>query len=326
MLGHPDADALAACREGLPGTRRLARIRAHLARCPRCASLDQELAAVSTLLASAPAPRIPDELAARLDTVLAVESAARARGESHVAADGISAAPDGIPAAPTDVPAAAGEGTGLAGRRPRRPDKGGPRRRQPRSARPVRPVRPWRVAALRAASVTAILLVFAGGGYGVSRLLHGGGGTTSSGAAAPSAPSARGGAAAPGPSGGRAYAPPRAGAIMPAISVRVVHSGTDYQPARLVTQAEAVLAGHPAKSGGHASAASIAITGCVMQFAPGASSILADEALYLGQKATVIIRAPAAGGPGRAWVIVPGCSAAPTSRHLIKAAVLPGSG
>ena len=91
MIGHPDADTLAACREGLLGRRRSARIRAHLARCSRCASLDRELAAVTTQLASVPAPRIPDELAARLDTVLAAESAARARGESP-AADGIPAA------------------------------------------------------------------------------------------------------------------------------------------------------------------------------------------------------------------------------------------
>src|SRR5215469_15815580 len=98
MIGHPDADTLAACREGLLGSRRSARIRAHLARCSRCASLDHELAAVTTLLASAPAPRIPDELAARLDTVLAAESAARARGERP-------ATPDGVPAGATAGPA-----------------------------------------------------------------------------------------------------------------------------------------------------------------------------------------------------------------------------
>ena len=171
MLGHPDADALAACREGLLGRRRQARIRAHLARCSRCASLDQELTAVSTLLASAPAPRIPDELAARLDTVLAAESAARARGESHTAADGIPAAAGQAP-----VPAAAGE-TG----RHRGPGRGRAAARARRSpARAARTTRPWRVTALRAASVTAVLLVIAGGGYGVSRLLQTGSGVSSS--------------------------------------------------------------------------------------------------------------------------------------------------
>ena len=48
-----------------------------------------------------------------------------------------------------------------------------------------------------------------------------------------------------------------------------------------------------------------------------------DSETYLAH--AVIIRAPAAGRPGHVWVIVPGCSAA-ASRHLIKAAVLPGSG
>ena len=334
MLGHPDADALAACREGLLGKRRLARIRAHLARCPRCASLDRELTAVSTLLASAPVPRIPDELAARLDMVLAAESAARARGESRAAADGIPAAADdipaakaGVPAATADAPAAAGEGTGPAGRRPGQADKAGPRRGRPRSGRPVRP---WRVTALRAASVTAALLVIAGGGYGVSRLLHAGGtGTTSasSGPAAstgPAASSQRGAGAAAGSGGSQTNVGPRAGLVMPGRSVRVVHSGTDYQPARLVTQAEAVLARPPAKSGGVASGATITMTGCVKQFAPGPPSTLADEALYRGQPATVIIRAPAAGRPGHVWVIAPGCSAA--GRHLIKAGVLPAPG
>ena len=253
MLGHPDADALAACREGLLGKRRLARIRAHLARCPRCASLDQELTAVSTLLASAPVPRIPDELAARLDIVLAAESAARARGESRAAADGIPAAADGIPAVKADAPAAASKGTGSAGRRPGQADKAGPRRGRPRSRRPVRP---WRVTALRAASVTAALLVIAGGGYGVSRLLQpGGAGTTStsSGPAASSRPAAsseRGGGAAAGSGGSRANVGPRAGLVMPDRSVPVVHSGTDYQPAQLVAQAEAVLVAIRAKSGG----------------------------------------------------------------------------
>src|SRR5437764_3314482 len=123
MTGHPDADALAACREGLLGRRRSARIRAHLARCSRCAALDGGLAEVTALLASVPAPRMPDGLAARLDAVLAAESAARARAEA--------------PAPATEAPAAAAAASG--------------------PARPGRRPRAWRVTALRAASVTAVL-------------------------------------------------------------------------------------------------------------------------------------------------------------------------
>ena len=135
MIGHPDADTLAACREGLLGRRRSARIRAHLARCSRCASLDHELAAVTSLLASAPAPRIPDELAARLDTVLAAESAARARGESP-AADGIPATAGGIPATAGATTGAADGGSGPAGRAGPHPAGPAPPARRGRGASP----------------------------------------------------------------------------------------------------------------------------------------------------------------------------------------------
>jgi hypothetical protein len=323
MIGHPDADALAACREGLLGRRRSARIRAHLARCSRCASLDHELAAVITLLASAPEPRIPDELAARLDTVLAAESAAR--GKSPAAVDGTPAV-DGITAT---TGARAGPGDGQAGPTDGHAapgDKAGPRPGRPGSARPPRS---WRVTALRAASVTAVVLVIAAGGFGLSRLLQ----TGNSGA-----PSTAGGAArtpGPGPAvnapiagGSSGTGSGRAGMRIPSGAVRVVYSGTDYQPGQLVAQAEAVLARHPAKPGGHESAApsgaGIALTGCVRLFAGGAPATLADEARYAGQPATVIIQAPAAGRPGHVWVIAPSCSAA--GRQRVATAVLPASG
>jgi hypothetical protein len=332
MIGHPDADALAACREGLLGRRRSARIRAHLGRCSRCASLDHELAAVTTLLASAPEPRIPDELAARLDTVLAAESAARARGESPVVngiptAEDTPAAADGIPATagarvgPADGQAGPVDGQAAPG------DKTGPRPGRPRSARPPRP---WRITALRAASATAVLLVIAAGGYGLSRLLQTGnsGGASSTAGGPASAPRVHNGVAAPEGSGGSGTGPSRAGMRIPSGAVRVVYSGTDYQPGQLVAQAEAVLARHPAKPGGHESAASsgasIALTGCLRLFAGGAPATLVDEARYGGQPATVIIQAPAVGRPGHVWVIAPRCSAA--DRQRVAAAVLPASG
>jgi len=339
MIGHPDADTLAACREGLLGSRRSARIRAHLARCSRCTSLDHELTAVSTLLASAPAPRIPDELAARLDTVLAAESAARARGESPAAdgipaaADGIRATTDGIPATADGIPATTGTGAGpgdwLGGPADRQAapgNKAGPRPGRPRAGRPPRP---WRVTALRAASVTAVLLVIAGGGYGVSRLLQGGhSGVSSSSAGSGASPRFRNGAAAPAVGGSSGSRSSRAGLVIPGGDIRVVHSGTDYQPGRLVAQARAVLASHPVKSGGQApsfaSGSSITMRGCVKQFAGGAYPILVDEARYSGQQATIIIRAPVSRQSGHVWVIAPSCSAA--DRQPVKSAVLPASG
>ena len=238
MIGHPDADTLAACREGLLGRRRSARIRAHLARCSRCASLDHELAAVTSLLASAPAPRIPDELAARLDTVLAAESAARARGESP-AADGIPATADGIPATAGATTGAADGGSGPAG-------QAGPRPSRPRSTRPARP---WRVTALRAASVTAALLVIAGGGYGVSRLLQGGNSAENSpvSGGSHSLPGVAPGVQVPRQGGNSAAGSSRAGLMIPSGGVSLVHSGTDYRPGQLAAQAEGVLARRPAQ-------------------------------------------------------------------------------
>ena len=113
--------------------------------------------------------------------------------------------------------------------------------------------------------------------------------------------------------------------MIPAGGVSLVHSGTDYQPGQLAAQAEGVLARWPAKSGGQStSPVPTTLAGCVRLFAGVARPILVDEASYGGQPATIIIRAPAAGRPGRVWVIVPGCSAA--GRQLISTAVLPASG
>jgi hypothetical protein len=330
MMGHPDADTLAACREGLLGRRRSSRIRAHLARCSRCASLDHELTAVSTLLASAPAPRIPDELAARLDTVLATESAARTRGESP-AADGVPATADGIPATTDGVPAAAGATASPAGapdapagRRVAPENRAGSRPGRPRTARPPRP---WRVTALRAASVTAVLLVIAGGGYGLSRLLHTSGGVSSTSREAGGSSGAGSAVQAPNAGGGSGTGPSRAGNMLGGSGVPVVHSGTDYQPGQLATQANTTLAGYRAKSSGRAASAaspsSFTMDGC-LKFAGATRPSLVDEARYGGQSATVIIRAPAGRQPGKVWVIAPSCSAA--DRHLIKFAELPASG
>src|SRR5947207_8941171 len=75
QMTHPDTDVLAEFRAGLITGWRGARITAHLAGCERCTALDQQLAGVRSLLASVPAPAMPDSVAQRLDTVLAAEVA-----------------------------------------------------------------------------------------------------------------------------------------------------------------------------------------------------------------------------------------------------------
>jgi hypothetical protein len=74
-MTHLDTDVLAEFRAGLITGQRGGRIAAHLAGCERCTALDEQLAGVSVLLASVPAPALPDQVVQRLDTVLAAEVA-----------------------------------------------------------------------------------------------------------------------------------------------------------------------------------------------------------------------------------------------------------
>jgi hypothetical protein len=74
---HLDPEVLAEFRAGLIAGRRGAALAAHLAECDRCAALDTDLTEVSVLLAAAPPPALPADLANRLDIVLAAEVAQR---------------------------------------------------------------------------------------------------------------------------------------------------------------------------------------------------------------------------------------------------------
>src|SRR6266571_6732372 len=75
MTRHIGAEALARYREGDLGSRKSARIRAHLAGCPRCTAIDHDLAGVTALLASAPAPAMPDQVTTRIQAALTAEAA-----------------------------------------------------------------------------------------------------------------------------------------------------------------------------------------------------------------------------------------------------------
>jgi hypothetical protein len=115
LIGHFSAEDLASYRAGAIDADRAARISAHLADCARCAGVDDDLAGVSTLLASMPVPPMPDRLTERVSAAIAAESRQRAAGlnaaragqaaagsvNAGVAADGDRA---GIPAGPVSVP------------------------------------------------------------------------------------------------------------------------------------------------------------------------------------------------------------------------------
>ena len=169
QMTHLDTDVLAEFRAGLITGRRGARITAHLAGCDRCTALDDQLAGVSVLLASVPAPAMPDSVARRLDTVLAAEvtrrdNAERARG-------------DGTAESPA----------------PRRP--GGNRG--------------FRLLTLRVLAPAAAVVVLAAGGYGLSRLVGPEGQVTASSSAGSAASPGHPYAPAAGPAKGAVSRPQR---------------------------------------------------------------------------------------------------------------------
>jgi len=77
---HPDAEALARYQAGRVRGFRDRRLAAHVASCARCASVTDQLATVSTVLASVPAPPMPDAVERQITAALAAEAAARQAG------------------------------------------------------------------------------------------------------------------------------------------------------------------------------------------------------------------------------------------------------
>ena len=151
QMTHLDTDVLAEFRAGLITGRRGVKIAAHLAGCDRCTALDDQLAGVSALLASVPAPPMPDSVVQRLEVVFAAEVSGRNYAErAQVDRPGEAAAHD------------------------------------QRAARHGLRLATWRV--LVPAGAAVVLL--AGGGYGLSLLAGGPGSPPSFSSAAGSAASA----------------------------------------------------------------------------------------------------------------------------------------
>lgn len=71
---HLDYDVLADLAEGLLEDDRAASVSAHLDACAECRDRSADLADVSRILAEAPVPPMPAELARRIDTAIAAES------------------------------------------------------------------------------------------------------------------------------------------------------------------------------------------------------------------------------------------------------------
>jgi hypothetical protein len=245
---------------------------------------------------------MPDALTARIEAAIAAEAATRA-----------ATAADGAVAADT-----AGGGTGArdGAARPSRPP-GGPRRSR---------------LALRVAAVTAAVVVVAGGGYGVARLLSGSPSLET--AAGSGAPAAKRAAPAPSVSAGLRAPGSQAAADGSAPAAPVVSSGTDYQPGSLKAQVRAALARFggnamvgpgPGPSGANrASGAGLRRPACVSHVTGGKRPILVDRARWRGRPATVIVVPGATSGTLRALVIAGDCTA--TTSHLLAIATLPRPG
>jgi hypothetical protein len=289
VRGHVDTETLAEYREDLLSRRVANRVAGHLRECAQCARLDAQLAGVSTTLARAPAPPMPDALTARITAALAAEAAAR-----DAEAGQASRQPAlGTPAA--DGPVTAGHPA--HGTRPA--TRGHRHSKEPR----------WRGLGLRAAAATAVAVVAVGGGYGVFTLV------TSGGQSGSSASNSSGAGGSPGQGGGirPGFSQQHSGAV-PALGLlpTVVHSGTNYQPGRLATQVSTVLAqSPPTATGGPVTSfgAFRHLRACVSSLTGGSLPRLVDIARYRGQQAAVIVAGIPGSREAHVWVVGPGCSA-----------------
>jgi hypothetical protein len=286
-MTHLDSDVLAEFRAGLITGRRGARIAAHLAGCERCTSLDEQLARVSALLASVPAPPLPDHVAQRLDTVLAAEvvaaEAAKGNNPERAGRDG------------------AGESAA-----PRRP----------------RGNRGFRLLAQRVLAPAAGIVLLAAGVFGLSRLS---GGSTSSAPASPAegvssavsstAQTTGGARSASGRVNGPAAAP-NSQPMTPASFV-VVPSPTNFTHAGFGQQVAVALTATPATSA--EVPPSPQIRACVQTLAGHATLIRVESAHYEGQPATLVVVST---GSGREALIA-GKKCSATIRDLLDQASLP---
>jgi hypothetical protein len=297
---HPDTETLASLRAGLVRGLRGRRLAAHVARCTRCAATGGELATVSSLLASAPTPPLPESFEQRISAALAAEAAARALAAST--SDGTATSPAALSPAGAD-PGIAGEHAGVPV--PAERPKAVPSRRQGPALR-LRPAM---------AFFPLVIGVLAGFGYLLSTI-GGSNNSSSSQAFSTASPSA-----AAVPAAGEQLGPNR-----PATFV-VTASGLNYLPRTLGTQVRLEMAAqYNSGSGGQQSMAPSAsaapsrrafsgsaasgfaapssnLTGCVLRVTGGVRPSLVDKAAYQGQPVYVIAV------PARAWVVGRGCTA-----------------
>ena len=324
MTRHIRADKLAGYRAGDLGTRESARVRAHLDGCARCTAAADDLAAVSTFLASVPAPPMPDDITARIEAALAAEAASRAASPA-------------VPAARGPVPVAPGR-DGVTRRAAARNPKiwSGGWLRSP--------------VTLRVAAGAAVAIVVLGGGFAAIRLAGSSGTAEGSGSSAASAGTSTSSGSSAGPAAQGSRVAPAAARPAPTLTYRaggqprpftVLTSPADLRPGNLrqeigllvpgsegsqepASASPAPSSGRRGELGGIPGFAPAALEACVTRVADGGQVKLVTIGRYQGQRAAIIVVSPAGGGPARIWVVGTGCSA--TSSDVITQMALPGSG
>jgi hypothetical protein len=298
QMTHLDTDVLAEFRAGLITGRRGGRITAHLGGCERCTALDEQLAGVRSLLASVPAPALPDGVAQRLDTVLAAEVAQRnaagrtaARGEVAPADQAERAGGDGTRESPA----------------PRRP--GGNRG--------------FRLLALRVLAPAAAVVVLAAGGYGLTRInlgsSTGSAASTTAGGAVRSAPSVASGAESAGHVNAPAARPSKAAAVPRGIAragFSLVAGQRNLTRANLAQQVRVELL--VPDSARRTQTPTPQLRGCVAKLADGHTVELAESVHFEGRPATLVVART--GAEDTAWIAAPDCS--DTYRHVLATTTL----
>jgi anti-sigma factor RsiW len=109
--GHPDVAEISDLTEGLLPPERSADLRRHLKGCPLCADVHASLEEIRGLLGTVPGPpRMPDDVARRIDAALAAEAVLNATARDDTTThEGATtpvgaAAPDGVTATPVGTP------------------------------------------------------------------------------------------------------------------------------------------------------------------------------------------------------------------------------
>jgi hypothetical protein len=299
QMTHLDTDVLAEFRAGLITGRRGTRIAAHLADCERCTVLDEQLAGIGSLLASVPAPAIPDSVGRRLDTVLAAEVAQRDTAQREAVLQNRAERADGDGARESTAP--------------RRPNGN-------------RGNRGFRLLTLRVLAPAAAVVVLAAGGYGLSRINLGSStGSSASTSAGSAERAAAPTAAASAKSGGSINAPnagPTKGAVsrpqgITAAGITVVTGHANLTHGGLAQQVKAQLA--VPSSARTTRAATSAERGCVLGLIGHHQLELAERVRFEGSLATLVVART--GARDMAWVAAPDCSA--THRHVLDTTSLP---